>query len=417
MKLLRNKTARNVFGAGILQAGNFIVPLVLLPWFARTLGVAGYGQIAYITAVVAYYVLVVDWGFSLSSTRTVAIHRDNRMQRSRIFWETIIARMLLAILGAVALECMCYLLRVTEVSNYRWAYLMVWATAINPAFYYQGIEQVTRMAIIQTGIRLSALPLVMLTVISEQDLPWAIGISSGAFFMAALVNIFSLIKSGEIQWVSPNKTSLAKGFITGWPLFLSTAAISLYTNTNTVILGLVAGNVAVGYFSSAMVFIKAAQGLYQPVSQVFFPKMSYMFANDLDNATLVFMKLMKWQSALTLIGSVLLFILAPWLVKLALGEGFEHTVAVLHWLSPLVLLIGISNVLGIQGMIPLGYNSAFTRIVMCSGLLNVALITPLGSFFGAEGGAMAVLIAEGCVTLFMAIFLFRHEPKLVGRTV
>ena len=404
----------NVFGAGILQAGNFLVPLALLPWFARKLGVAGYGEVAYITAVIAYFVLLVDWGFSLSATRSVAIHRGNKLERSRAVCDTVVARLLLALMGAGALELICQFLQVGDASSYRLAYLTVWATALNPAFYYQGVEKISHMAIIQTAIRVCAIPLVYLTVSSDADLAWAIGIPASVFLLAALVNLSLLVGSEEIQWVSPNLGSLTGAYIAGWPLFLSTAGISLYTNANTVILGLVSGNAAVGFFSSAMVFIKAAHGLYQPVSQVLFPKMSHKFFHDRDGANSMFLRMLKWQSAATFVGSIILVILAPWLVGFVLGEGFDPVVSVLFWLAPIIFFIGVSNALGVQGMIPLGYNQDFTRIVMLSGVLNIALIIPLGSFFGAEGGGMAVLVSECCVTLFMARFLLRNEPKLFG---
>lgn len=406
-----------MLAAAILQAGNFLVPLVLLPWFARTLGVSGYGLVAYITAVVAYFVMFVDWGFSLSATRAIAIHRDSRFERSRSFWETIMARILLTIVGTLGLELLCLAFQIADVVYYRLAYLTVWATAFNPVFYFQGIERMGRMAIVQTGIRLCAIPLVMLTVFDDGDLSWAIGVPATAFLVASLANLIVLLRSDEVQWVSPKLKSLIFVYTSGWSLFLSTAAISLYTNTNTVVLGLVAGNAAVGYFSSAMVFIKAAQGLYQPISQVFFPKLSRQFLYDPNGAAQLFLRLLKWQSLLTLIGSLGLLILSPWLVRVLLGEGFDPVSGVLYWLAPMLLLIGVSNVLGLQGMIPLGYNQAFTRIVIISGAINVALVTSLGAAFGANGGAMAVLIAEGCVALMMAKFLMRHEPRLFRQTV
>lgn len=414
---MNKKTAINILAAAILQAGNFLVPLALLAWFARTLGVSGFGLIAYITAVIAYFVIFVDWGFSLSATRSIAIHRDSRFERSRSFWDTILARLLLTIVGTLGLELLCLVFQIGDALNYRLAYLNVWATALSPVFYFQGIERMARMAVIQTVIKLCSIPLVMLTVFDGGDLPWAVGVPATTFVVASLTNLFLLLRSGQIQWVPPTLNSLAAAYTSGWSMFLSTAAISLYTNSNTVVLGLVAGNAAVGYFSSAMVFIKAAQGLYQPITQVFFPKMSHRFLHDPNGAAQGFLRLLKWQGALTLIGSVGLTIMSPWLVRLTLGEGFDKVVGVLYWLAPIVLLIGISNVLGIQGMIPLGYNQAFTRIVIFSGLINVALVTSLGGVFGANGGAMAMLIAEGCVTLMMAKFLLLHEPKLFGQTV
>jgi PST family polysaccharide transporter len=95
---------RNLYSLYLLQAGNYIVPLLTLPLLTRRLGIDIFGQFSFITAFVAYFVLLVDWGFSFSATKQIAINHQNKLARSKIFWETFFARMFLVILGWVMLS-------------------------------------------------------------------------------------------------------------------------------------------------------------------------------------------------------------------------------------------------------------------------------------------------------------------------
>jgi O-antigen/teichoic acid export membrane protein len=94
------------------------------------------------------------------------------------------------------------------------------------------------------------------------------------------------------------------------------------------------------------------------------------------------------------------------------GEQFELGISVLRWLSPLLFLIGLSNIFGIQCMVPLGYTGLFSRILLVSGFFNVFIMLPLGYWFGADGGAVAVLITEFFITVLMGLYLRSVEPKL-----
>jgi O-antigen/teichoic acid export membrane protein len=193
---------------------------------------------------------------------------------------------------------------------------------------------------------------------------------------------------------------------------LSNASISLYTNTNTIILGLVSGTAAVAYFSAAQTVVRAMQGLYAPISQVLFPKMSHLLHYSKEEGFALLRKLAKLQVGLAMLIVTTLIIFAPFIVSLAFGNKFELATPVLRWLSPSLLLIALSNIFGIQVMVPLGYVKIFSKILMTSGLLNIAIIIPLGYLMDATGAAMAVLVTELLVTMWMMSYLLAHEPKL-----
>jgi PST family polysaccharide transporter len=79
----------------------------------------------------------------------------------------------------------------------------------------------------------------------------------------------------------------------------------------------------------------------------------------------------------------------------------------MRWIAFLPFIIGVSNVLGLQTMIPFGYDKLFSRILIISGLINVALGIPLIRAYQASGAGMSVLATEIFVTLTMTVVLIR----------
>jgi PST family polysaccharide transporter len=405
---------RNLYSLYLLQSGNYIVPLLTLPWLTRNLGIDAFGQFGFITAFVAYFVLLVDWGFSLSATKQIAINHHNKLARSKIFWKIFSARFCLCILGLVIFSlCLLAIPSIRHQAEFFYvAYLAVLGSVFSPSFYYQGVERMGKMALMNSIVKLSSIPCIFLLVTDSTDLALAIGIQSGFIFLAGMVNFVTLVLSDEIVWTKPTLDQIWGSLKDGWPLFLSTASISLYSNTNIVILGFITSSAAVAYFTTAQTVIRAGQGLYGPISQAIFPRMSHLFHQSKDSAFSFLRQLMFIQGIVTAAMSLLLFLGAPWLVTLFFGNQFEPAALVLRCLSPLLFLVGLSNVFGIQGMVPLGHTRTFSNILLASGLLNIAMIIPLGFWFNAVGGAISLLITELVVTILMGFHLQSVAPKL-----
>ena len=126
-------------------------------------------------------------------------------------------------------------------------------------------------------------------------------------------------------------------------------------------------------------------------------------------------QILRWTAVSTFMVSALLLLLANPLAMLVFGSGaVAVSVQVIRWIAFLPFLIGVSNVLGIQTMIPFGFDRQFSRILLISGLLNIALGTPLIHFIGASGAGISVLVTEACVTLTMIGFLQRNDIRILS---
>jgi len=410
---------KNIFSLTILQLGNFVVPLLTLPWLTRVLGPNGFGRLGFAAAIISYFILLTEWGFNLGATRDIAIAKDQSKIKFRIFWEVIFARAALGLCGALILAVLVYLIPRFQENALLLSigFIGVFASVLSPVFYLQGVERVSSMVGINLVVKFLSVPLIFIFVQSTDSLFIAAFIQAMVLLGSASANLWVLMRSGEIPFVLPNLARVMRQIHVSSSLFLSNAAISLYTNSSTVILGFVASDAAVGVFVAAYTVVRAALGLMGPISQALFPRISFLLNNQREQAEQLLGRVFLLQAGIGLLFTLLLAGVSPFVVELLFGKSFGQSLAPLWCLSTLPFLIAISSVLGTQIMVPLGHNLAFSAILIVAGVVNVILAFPFGAIWGALGAALSMVVAEVVVTCIMIYFVKTRESRVWSQLI
>lgn len=399
----------NIAAMSLVQIGNYVLPLITLPYLTRVLGAEAFGRVAFAQILMSYLALLVDYGFSWSATRAVAAHRNDPRQISRIFTATWTVQWLLLAL-AMTLAAPTILLS-DRLRPDAWlhaaAFTSVIGAALFPIWFLQGLERLEVVATLQVVTRVLALPPIFLIVTGPEDGIWVLTINGAASMLSGVLALAWLRKERLVQWAWPGWPPLLDALREGGPLFASRVSISLYTTLVPLVLGWVAGPVALGHFNLADRLRSAAQGLLSPLSQALFPRLSHLVNTD---GAAAFQLIRRSATAVMLIGgsaSGVLWVLADWLVALLGGPEFQPAATVLRLLAPLPIVIGLSNLFGVQMMLPKGMSSAFNAILVAAAATSLALIWPMAHHLGAPGAAATILLVELMVTSCMAAMLWR----------
>lgn len=403
----------NIAAMSLVQIGNYVLPLITLPYLTRVLGAEVFGKIAFAQILMSYLVLLVDYGFSWSATRAVAAHRNDPEKISRIFTATWAAQWLLlalAIATAVPTILLSDRLR-PDAWLYAAAFTSVIGGALFPIWFLQGLERLEVVATLQLVTRTLALPPIFLIIAGPADGIWVLMINGSASILSGVVALAWLWRERVVGWAWPGWLNLLDAIREGGPLFTSRVSISLYTTLVPIILGWVAGPVALGHFHLADKLRGAGQALLAPLSQALFPRLSHLANTD---GTAAFQLIRRSALATTLIGGIssgALWLLADWLIVLLGGPEFQPAAAVLRLLAPLPIIIGLSNLLGVQMMLPRGLNAAFNAILLAAAATSLASVRPMANHWGAEGAAATIVLVELMVTLCMTTILW-HKGLL-----
>ena len=412
---MRPSLLRGFASMYVWQGANYLLPLITLPYLARVLTPQGFGTLGFASSVVAYLVLLTGWGFGLSATQQVAAGRDDPALLSLIFWNTIAAKAVLAVASLALLAGA--VLAIGDLRAHAWVLFLAWlqvpGMVITADWFLQGMEMMPLLAGVGIAARAIPIPFFFLLVHGPDDLPMAAALQSASALLAGAFSFRIALRSGRIGRPLVTAAWMARQLRGGAELFLSSAAMSLYANLNTVVLAGVSGTAQTGLFVGADKIRNAVQNLIGPVATVMYPRLAGMFARERGRMMLMVRRLLLWQGGFTLVLSVGTFLFAPLAVRILLGAGYDGAVDVLRALAPVPFLVGINNVLGMQIMLPFGWRRDFLIMIALPGVLSLAYMPFLAWRFGAVGVAAALSVTELMVNLVGAALLWRRRGQLL----
>lgn len=406
---LNSALRQNVIALSVLQICNYLVPLITFPYLARVLGPQGYGKVVFVQTLMQYFLMIIDYGFPWSATRAIAASRYNHAQVSAIFSATWACQWLLAlpvVLTALAATTVIPLPQ-QDMQLYLAGLSIVLGNLLFPAWLFYGLEKMKELALFQVPVRaLMILPLFFF-VSGPKDAWAAVLITGSSSILSGVASLYWIRKQKLATWSRPKASCILRSLQSGSVLFLSRLSISFYTAFTPLLLGVLSGTTEVAYFGVADKIRNFAQSVLTPISQALFPTMSHLYASNGPAAR----RLLKFSLVSTVLVSgcisAALWFFSDWVVLLVAGTDYVQVGAVLRWMSFLPTIIGLSNVFGVQVMLPNLLNRPFNRTLAAAALLSAILSVPLLLWKQAEGAAITLLITELTVTCTMGLYLWR----------
>jgi len=394
----------NVAALSVLQVLNYAVPLATVPYLVRVLGPAHFGLLAFAQAFVIYFDLITDYGSLLTATRSVAMHRHEPQTLVRIFWRTAAARLTLALACALVLGVLIFAVAPMRSAPllYMAAFLTVIGTAVFPVWFFQGIEQMRYVTAAHASARILTIPALVLLVHTPEHYVRAAAVQGAVPILAGILLAPSILGKLGYRFYRPDLRDIASVLREGWSGFIASSAFVFNATATITVLGLVSGPVEVGYYSAADKVIRALGSMLNPATQALYPHLNSLRTRSLDLTVRLMRRSYLWIGLLALALSVATFAAAgP--VGLALwGRGFIRSITVLRCLSPLPLLLGLINLVGVQTLLVFGKDSLVSRSVFAGALVNVVLTGWLAAGNGAVGAAAANVISAVLIVAALA---------------
>lgn len=400
---------KNVFSLGLVQVSNLVLPLISLPIISRIIGPEKYGIINYASAVIAYFTLIINYGFDMTASREVAQNCDNLDKVNGIFSNILYTKILLFICSCFLFLLSIYFLPGLEneklVAIYTYLICIGWV--ITPNWLYQGMQQLHRIAILNVLSKLIFTVAILLIIKEKND-----------YYLQPLVFSFSQILVGVISFVWAFKLyhikllkfqfrKIVKTLNDGKSIFFSLLTINLYTYTSVVVLGFFNSSTEVGYYTAANRLISVAQAvMFAPINQALFPFIGSAFGRSKEEGLNMIKKVFPSTLIISFLYCCLLLLFSRIMVKIIFGPSFNSAVTILQLLSFVPFIINCSTVLGIQAMVNLKMDKSFFHITLIGACISLPLNFLASKYFGAIGTAISYVIIE-----VMICFMFYMRLK------
>lgn len=391
-----SKLFENIASLVSLKGLEYLLNFILFPYLLRVLGAERFGAIAFMQGIVQYFVIVVDYGFNMTGPRDIARAGSDK-ETGRIFSNIMGAK--LGIFGMLTVGAAVFMTITDQVSYDSQAlfwvvYLLAAGNLLFPIWFFQGIQQMRYITIVNVLARGMVLMLVFITVKGPDDYLKAAFLQSCTMVLAGLFSYYILFTKYHFIFQCPSLSGMKETLQDGWAIFFSTIAINVYTTTNTVVLGFMTNNEAVGYFSAANKLMESGKGLMVAVTQAVYPHVSALLGDSEEKALSFLKRFFRWYCGFFSLGTVIILLGAGIIIHLLFGNGYEASIVILQWMALIPAAVSVSNVYGIQIMLNFGKQRAFSQILMCAAILDVVCVIPLGYLYSGTGVAVTMSMVE-----------------------
>lgn len=392
------------------QILTLLTPLITTPYISRTLGVGGIGEYSFSYSIVAYFVLLAQFGIANFGQREIAYHQEDKEAQSRIFFETISFQIL-----TVSLSLVCYYILGIEWgvdSQIYWVQaLNIVAVLFDVSWFFQGLEEFGKIVTRNFIVRLANIAFLFLFIKSPDDLILYTFIMGGMNVVSGI--LICLFLKDYIHRVPLNEIHPFRNWLPIFQLFLPQIAIQIYVVLDKTMLGFMANDFTEnGYYEQADKIIKMLLTIATSLGTVMLPRMASMVAKgEMETVKKFMMNSYRFSFFLTIPMSFGLITVAPNFVPWFFGPGYEPVFSVLAIISTMLIAVGISNVTGIQFMIPTNRQNQLTLSVIVGAIFNFVVNLYLIPHFYSTGVAIATVLTEWLVT-FVQFYLVKDFFKV-----
>jgi O-antigen/teichoic acid export membrane protein len=404
----------NIAWLGVVQIANYAFPLISIPIISRIIGPDKFGVINYSTAFVAYFILLISYGFDLTATRRVAQDPNNFNLRNQVFSEVLNAKILLFLISAVLFIIGLYIFPPLSLEKKVavFSFLACIGAILTQNWLFQAMQDLPKVAILNLISKLLFSLGILAIVHKKDDYIWIPLLTSMLQISFAVLSLIWAYNRYQLKFkFLPLKLTIAF-IISERAVFLTSVVTNLYTTTNIIILGLLQNEAQVGYYTAGQRLMDVVSNIINmPLSQALYPFLSLAFRESKENGILVVQKLTPLIVFFTLAMSVVMFFIGPTLLILFFGNTFEPSIAVFRILVFIPLVISVNNIFCIQIMLNLKMDNIFFKITLIGAILSVSSNLLMSKHLGYIGTAWNWLIVEIFVTVAAYIALKNRGIK------
>lgn len=418
MKKINNRLVSNIFSLIILQGSNYIFPLVTLPYLVRILGVDQYGVLIFCTTFTQFLNIFVDYGFNISGTREISINKNNSNKVNEIYNNIMSIKLIFTfVIGLIYFIIVNILFSFYDhkFHDHQWAFLIAYLIIIGntlfPVWLYQGLEIMKYITYINVFTKVIITIMIFIFINDKDDINLAVLFQTLYFLVPGIISVFFVRYKFKIKFKFVlNLKVLINEIQKGKHIFLTNLWIKFYNQGPVIILGFILGNKASGNYGIGQKIQTAFTGIFQPVSQAYYPYLCELFSYNKKKFIIVIKKICYFFIMLSFITSLLLFFLSKQIVYIITGN-YHKNIIILAKLFSFIIFFSIMNTIMSRIMYAMNLQKLLEKIYSKAAVIFVLLSIPLSLLFKEFGMTLVVTISEGIVFALNITYIGRIISK------
>lgn len=403
---------RNFFYMLTIQAGNYLLPLLVLPIVARKVGVENWGKLEYATSLIIFCSIFINFGFNHFGTQEISEKIGQKKAINNKFSYILNAKLVLFI----ATSAFAFLLLVLNIINiefklFIYTYLICIGHLISPTWFFLGIEKSAALSVTCLFAKVIEFVLVIQFILISSSYEYFNLILSISYILASGIAFTYAVKKYKVPLrIIPLKETVHYIRL-ALPAAINEIAVGINSAGTILLLGFMLNAKQVGIYTAAIKVLFVIQSLaIIPFSQSFFPRFSRTAKNNPQDF---------WQEFFT-IGIILIisfgglsffiFNYADLLIHHLFGAEFQEAITILKILSFLPLAIALNNMISYQGLLAFKKYNTLTTVTIVTSSLSLILTIVMIPYFHLISVAY-IRIAIQILTAGVSLLLLTKTVK------
>lgn len=408
---MKKSITKNYLYNLIYQILVLILPLITTPYISRVLGAENIGIYSYTISIVTYFILFGSLGIAMYGQREIAYAQDNKEKYSRSFFEILLLRFI-----TMTISMIIFYFIFAKSGEYKVYYtillLEMIANILDISWFFQGLEEFKKTVTRNIIVKIISIICIFTFVKTSNDLKNYFWI----YVLSTLVGNVSLwlYLPKYIKKVNIKDINILKHLKSTISLFIPQIAIQIYTVLDKVMIGaIISDKSEVGFYEQSQKIIKMLLTIITSLGTVMLPRIANTYINGNKEKIQEYMK--KAFNFVFFIAFPIIFgimAVSNNFVPIFFGQGYDKVIILMNVISPILLAIGLSNVIGTQYLLPTKRQKEFTVSVVIGSIINFTINILLIRKYGALGASIGTVIAEIAVTITQFVFI-RKEFKIL----
>jgi polysaccharide transporter, PST family len=408
LKRVKNSpVSLNAFFIFLTQVVNYGFPFLTVKYLVSLLGAENFGKIAFTQSFIGYFTILVDYGFSISTTQEIAVNKNNPEAVRRIFYNVYYAKLLLLLLSIII-----YTISIGTFERFSedsFFYISFFGSVIGfvlfPQWYFNGIEKMGYITLINAIIKVISLVCILIFIKSKSDyvyLPLLYSLST----ILPGIYAFIIAKNKVGSPTIPKTKEIEKAFSNGFGMFISAVMAIIISGSAVFFLGFVADDAIIGYYSGFDRVAKAAYLILCPITLAIYPTVSRKFSESYEVGYNYIKKVGLVTVSLAVCVAIGLMVMSKFITNLLYTSDFLKYRIILYVLAVWIVIITINNFIGVQYLTSIGKSRLYGKAFVFAATIALPSTYVLIRLYSYTGAAFSVLLGESLLTFFMLILIF-----------
>lgn len=404
------KTVKDIFYNAIYQVFLIVLPLVTIPILSRRIGSTGLGIYGYVFSISQFLMTVIAVGMNPFRIRNIAKSRKDKKALSLQFWNIYFIQFLIGLSVSFLYIAYIYFFDVKYKNLYLIQLIFIVGLTLDISWFFQGIEEFSKVVIRNTVIKLSSVLLIIIFVSTKDDLWIYVFITSITNFLGSLV--FWLSIHGKVGKPIFNSNVFKQLWKPAFIILTPQLFMQVYTTLDKTIVGYFVDPTELSYYDQSQKIARIILAVLTSITIVMLPKISKAQAEGKSENILVYTKKsFDYTIIIALILFSVVFINTKEFVPWFFGENFKPmTINML--ISCLIIVVSpIGGVFANQFAIAIEKDKEYAYPMIIGAIVSIIGNVAFVPTYGAVAATIVLVVVE-LLVFFFRVFFVRKEIKI-----